>query len=80
MYLYDWRIATKGMAKHYKKEAVAPREWAEQSGERAMQALKVFRPDALLETEDVFKLEEVNNACMYDAAFRLANLLDKSLK
>lgn len=80
MYLYDWRIATKGMAKHYKKEAVAPREWAEQSGERAMQALKVFRPDALLETEDVFKLEEVNNACMYDAAFRLANLLNKSLK
>ncbi|MBO5962083.1 MAG: hypothetical protein J6Q01_02930 [Alistipes sp.] len=80
MYLYDWRIATKGMAKHYKKEAVAPREWAEQSGKRAMQALKVFRPDALLETADVFRLEEVNNACMYDAAFRLANLLNKSLK
>lgn len=80
MYVFDWRIATKGMAKHYKKEAVAPRKWAEQSGSRALEALKVFQPDALLETVEVPKIEEMNNACLYDAAFHLANLLNKTLK
>ena len=80
MYVYDWKIATKGMAKHYKKEPVAPRKWAEQSGERAMQALKVFQPNLLLEIVEVPKIEEVNNACLYDAAFHLANLLNKTLK
>lgn len=80
MYLYDWKIATKGMAKHYKKEAVAPRKWVEKTGERVFEALKVFQPDALLETVEVPKMEEVNNACLYDAAFHLANLLNKTLK
>ena len=80
MYLFDWQIATKGMAKGYKKEPVAPRNWAEKSGERAMQALKVFQPDALTETVEVPKMEELNNACLYDAAFHLANLLNKTLK
>lgn len=80
MYLYDWQIATKGMAKRYKKETIAPRKWAEVSGERALKALKVFQPDGLLETVEIPKMEEVNNACLYDAAFHLANLLNKILK
>ena len=80
MYLYDWHIATKGMAKRYKKEEVAPRKWVEKTGERAFEALKVFQPDALTEIIEVPKMEEVNNACIYDAAFHLANLLNKTLK
>ena len=80
MYLFDWQIATRGMAKAYKAEPVAPRKWAEKSGERAMLALKVFQPNALTETVEVPKMEEMNNACLYDAAFHLANLLNKTLK
>lgn len=80
MYLFDWHIATKGMAKSYKKEAVAPRKWAEKTGERVLEALKVFQPDALVEMLEVPKREEVNNACIYDAAFHLANLLNKNLR
>ena len=80
MYVFDWRIATKGMAKRYKKEEVAPRQWVEQMGERVMPLLKVFQPGALIEMVEVPKVEEVNNACMYDAAFRLANVLNKTLK
>ena len=80
MYLYDWKIATKGMAKHYKKEAVAPRKWVEKTGERALEALKVFQPDVLVENVEVPKMEEVNNASLYDAVFHLANLLNKTLK
>lgn len=80
MYLYDWHIATEGMAKHYKKEVVAPRKWAECSGERALQALKILKPNTILEMVEVPKLEELNNAGLYDAAFHLANLLNKSLK
>ena len=80
MYLYDWHIATKGMAKHYKKESVDPRKWVEKTGERAFEALKVFQPDLLTEIVEVPKMEEVNNACLYDAAFHLANLLNKTLK
>ena len=80
MYLFDWHIATKGMAKNYKSESVAPRKWVEQMGDRVMHLIKVFSPDVLLEMVEVQRVEEVNNACMYDAAFRLANLLNKTLK
>lgn len=80
MYLYDWQIATKGMAKRYKKEAVAPRKWVEQSYERVLPALKKLHTDDIIEMFEVPKLEEVNNACLYDAAFHLANLLNKTLK
>jgi hypothetical protein len=80
MYLYDWNIATEGMAKRYKREGVEPRRWAEKSGERVMQALKLFQPDVLVENVEIPKMEEVNNACLYDAAFHLANLLNKLLK
>jgi hypothetical protein len=80
MYLYDWNIATEGMAKRYKREGVEPRRWAEKSGERVMQALKLFQPDVLVENVEIPKMEEVNNVCLYDAAFHLANLLNKLLK
>ena len=80
MYLYDMTLATEGMAKKYKKEPVAPRKWAELSGERAMQALKVLQPNTIIENIYLYKLEDMNDACMYDAAFRLAKLLNKSLK
>lgn len=80
MYLYDWKIATKGMAKHYKREPIAPREWIEKTGERAFEALKVFQPGVLVESVEVPKIEEVNNASLYDAVFHLANLLNKTLK
>ena len=80
MYLYDWKIATAGKAKSYKKESVAPRKWAEQSGARALEALKVFHTDAIIEMVEVPKMEELNNACLYDAAFHLANLLNTILK
>ena len=80
MYVFDWRIATKGLAKRYKKEEVAPRQWVEQMGGRVEQLLKVFQPGVLIEMVEVPKVEEVNNACMYDAAFRLANMLNKILK
>ena len=80
MYLFDWQIATKGKSKSYRKEPVAPRKWAERIGERAFEALKTFQPDALVEMVEVPKMEEVNNACMYDAAFHLANLLNRILK
>ena len=78
MFLYDWQIATKGMAKHYKKEVVAPRKWAEQTGERALHALKVIRPDAVIDKAEVYKLYEVTDSCIHDAVFRLANLLNKT--
>ena len=80
MYLFDWHIATKGMAKSYKKESVAPRKWAEQVGAHAFVALKILQPDALVENVEIAKLEYLNDACMYDAAFHLANLLNKTLK
>lgn len=80
MYLFDWRIATNGMAKRYKKETVAPRRWVEKTGERAFQALKVIQPDALIDNVEIVKLEELNNSALYDAAFHLANLLNKILK
>ena len=80
MYLYDWQFATKGLAKQYKKEAIAPRKWAEESGERVMQTINKLKSDELIEMVEVPKLEEVNNAAMYAAAFRLAGLLNKTLK
>ena len=80
MYLYDWKIAIKGMAKHYHKEAVAPRKWVEKTGERAFEALKVFQPGVLVESVEVPKMEEVNNASLYDAGFNLANLLNDIFK
>lgn len=80
MYLYDWQFATKGLAKQYKKEAIAPRKWAEESGERVMQTINKLKSDKLIEMVEVPKLEEVNNAAMYAAAFRLAGLLNKTLK
>ena len=80
MYLYDWHIATKGMAKSYKKEAIEPRKWAEQSYERALPALKILHTEELLENVEVPKLEVINNASLYAAAFHLANLLNETLK
>lgn len=80
MYLYDWRIATKGLAKQYKKEAIAPRKWAEETGERVFKALEIIKPDTLIEKVEVPKLEEMNNSAMYAAAFRLARLLNETLK
>lgn len=80
MYLYDWQFATKGLAKQYKKEAIAPRKWAEESGERVMQTINKLKSDELIEMVEVPKLEDVNNAAMYAAAFRLAGLLNKTLK
>ncbi len=80
MYLYDWQFATQGLAKQYKKETIAPRKWAEESGERVMQTIKKLKSDELIEMVEVPKLEEVNNAAMYAAAFRLAGLLNKTLK
>lgn len=80
MYLYDWNIATKGMAKSYKKEPVAPRKWAERTGERAMQAMKTFRPEAVVNMLEITKHEYLNDESMYDAAFHLAKLLNQLLK
>ena len=79
MYLYDWQIATKGMAKKYKKEGVAPRKWAEQTGARVFHSLKTFQPDAVVDMLEITKQEPINDVAMYDAAFRLANLLNKTL-
>ena len=80
MYLYDWRIATKGRAKEYRKEPVAPRKWAEQSAKRAFVALGTLQPNAVVENAEVARLEYLNDASLYDAAFHLANLLNKTLK
>ncbi len=80
MYLYDWHIATKGMAKSYKKQPVAPRQWAEQTGAIVLDALKTFKPETIVDRMAITALEEVNNSAMYDAAFHLANLLNEVLK
>ena len=80
MYIYDWRIATKGMAKQFKKQAVAPRLWAEQTGAVVFEALKVFKPNAEVDRMQITNLEEVNNLLMYKAAFRLADVLNQTLK
>ena len=80
MYLYDWRIATKGRAKEYRKEPVAPRKWAEQSAKRAFVALGTLQPNAVVENAEVARLEYLNDDSLYDAAFHLANLLNKTLK
>lgn len=79
MYLYDWRIATKGMAKSYKGAPVAPRKWAEHTGERVLYALKTFKPDADIDMLLITKHEYINDEAMYDAAFRLALLLNTVL-
>ena len=80
MYLYDWRIATKGMAKKYKKQPIAPRAWAEQTGAIVIPELKIFKPESVVDRMEITKLEEVNNGCMYAAAFRLADVLNQILK
>lgn len=80
MYIYDWHIATKGMAKNYKRQEVAPRAWAEKTGEIALKALKIFQPKAIVNRIEIVRLEETSNQCMYDAAFHLALLLNKTLK
>ena len=80
MYLYDWRIATKGMAKAYKAEPVAPRKWAEQSAKRAFVALGTLQPNAVVENAEVARLEYLNDASLNDASFHLAILLNKILK
>ena len=80
MYLYDWKIATKGMAKQYKKAAVAPRVWAEHTGARVLESLKTFQPDAVVNMLEITKQEPVNDAAMFDAAFRLARVLNVILK
>ena len=79
MYVYDWQIATKGMAKQYKKAAVAPRKWAEQTGARVLESLKTFYPGAVVNMLEITKQEPVNDAAMYDAAFRVALVLNKIL-
>ena len=79
MYLYDWNIATKGMAKKYKKENIAPRMWAEQTGERVLYSLKTFQPNAVVDMLEITKHELLNEVAMYDAAFRLAKLLNETL-
>lgn len=76
MYVYDWSIATKGMAKRYKREPVAPRNWAETTGERVLGALAVFQPGKEVNMLEVTKHEPINDAAMFDAAFHLANLLN----
>ncbi len=80
MYLYDWRIATKGRAKEYRKVSVAPRKWAEQSAKRAFVALGTLQPNAVVENAEVARLEYLNDASLYDASFHLAILLNKILK
>lgn len=80
MYVYDWQIATKGMAKQYKKAAIAPREWAEQTGARVSESLKIFYPNAIVNMLEITKQEPVNDAAMHDAAFRLALVLNTLLK
>ena len=80
MYLYDWQIATKGRAKEYRKEPVAPRKWAEQSAKRAFVALDTLQPNAVVENAEVARLEYLNDASLYDASFHLAILLNKILK
>ena len=80
MYIYDWHISTKGMAKSYKKQPIAPREWAEQTGAIVLSALKVFKPEAVVDRMEITKLEEVNNRCLYNAAFRLAKVLNEVLR
>lgn len=79
MYVYDWQIATKGMAKQYKKAAVAPRAWAEQTGARVSESLKTFYPGSVVNMLEITKQEPVNDAAMYDAAFRVALVLNKIL-
>ncbi len=80
MYLYDWRIATKGRAKEYRKEPVAPRKWAERSAKRAFVALGTLQPNAVVENAEVARLEYLNDASLYDASFYLAILLNEILK
>lgn len=80
MYLYDWQIATKGRAKEYRKEPVAPRKWAEQSAKRAFVALGTLQPNAVVENAEVARLEYLNDDSLYDASFHLAILLNKILK
>lgn len=80
MYIYDWHIATKGMAKEFKKQPIAPRAWAEQTGAIVIPQLAIFKPDCVVDRMAITVLEEVNNKAMYSAAFRLANLLNSTLK
>ena len=80
MYLFDWQIATRGMAKAYKAEPVAPRKWAEQSAKCAFVALGTLQPNAVVENAEVARLEYLNDASMYDASFHLAILLNKILR
>lgn len=80
MYVYDWKIATEGRAKSYKRQVVVPRKWAETTGERVLFALKTLQPNAVVELSELARLEDVNDACLYDAGFNLANLLNDIFK
>lgn len=70
MYIYDCYLDQR-YGKSYKKQPVAPREWAEQTGAVVLSALKVFKPEAVVDRMEITKLEEVNNRCLYNAAFAL---------
>ena len=76
MYLYDWTIATKGLAKEYKNGLFSPRQWAEQTGEVVLATLPTFKPGSVVNRIEITKLGEQNNMAMYRAAFRLATLLN----
>lgn len=80
MYVYDWKIATAGRAKSYKRLPIAPRKWAETTGERVLIALKTLQPNAVVELSELAKLESINDACLYDAGFNLTNLINDIFK
>lgn len=79
MYLYDWTIATKGLAKEYKAAPISPRQWAEQTGEVVLATLPTFKPGSVVNRIEISKLEEQNNVAMYRATFHLATLLNSIL-
>jgi hypothetical protein len=68
------------MAKQFKKQTITPRIWAEQTGAIVLKSLKVFKPNAEVDRMQITNLEEVNNLLMYKAAFRLADVLNQTLK
>lgn len=80
MYIYDWKIATADRIKSHKRQPVAPRRWAETTGERVLVALKTLQPNAVVELSELAKLENINDACLYDASFNLANLINDIFK
>lgn len=78
MYCADIDIATRGKDKSY--IGGNPRKWVEEIGREIRSIHSYCHEGAEINLDALLPLEEMHDECMYRAIYRLAYLLNKSLK